>query len=125
MIENTLKAEIIAMEDRLREAMLTSDVERLNELINDALIFIGPDGQVYRKEDDVEMHRTKSSSFSRIERMKMTMSSHPQTVIVTVDAKLAGAFKGEDFESTVRYLRVWQRKGHTWQVIAGSVAALP
>ena len=39
---------VLALEDRLRIAMLRSDVFELEALLSDDLIFMGPDGSVRR-----------------------------------------------------------------------------
>ncbi|WP_239984865.1 nuclear transport factor 2 family protein [Sporolactobacillus pectinivorans] len=48
------KSEIIECEKRLQEAMLSSDVTALDELIDDDLIFVDHFGQILTKENDLE-----------------------------------------------------------------------
>lgn len=50
-MNNTLQAQIVEMEDRLRQAMLRSDVSVLDELIASELIFTNHFGQVIGKKD--------------------------------------------------------------------------
>ncbi len=44
--------EIRVAEACLRSAMLASDGQQLDHLIDDRLLFVGPDSRVYSKQDD-------------------------------------------------------------------------
>jgi ketosteroid isomerase-like protein len=124
MANQEAMAQVSAMEERLCEAMLASDVNELDHLISEQLAFIGPDGQIYGKQDDLEMHRKGASRFTQIERTRTQIVMHGEVAIAIVDAKLEGVFKNEAFVSQVRYLRTWQKHEKGWKIIAGSVSAL-
>ena len=57
---------IIDYEERLREAMLIGDVNSLDNLINDNLIFVNHFGQILTKEADIEAHRSGVLNFTDI-----------------------------------------------------------
>ena len=59
---------IIDYEERLREAMLIGDVNSLDNLINDNLIFVNHFGQILTKEADIEAHRSGVLNFTDIKR---------------------------------------------------------
>lgn len=42
----------------IRRAQLASDVAALDTLLDDALVFTGPDGAIYAKRDDLDVHRS-------------------------------------------------------------------
>lgn len=119
-----MDAEIRQMEDRLRGAMLTSDVARLDALIHDRLLFVGPDSGVYRKNDDLELHRSGQVRLRRLDLRDVQIELHGSTALAVVLADLTGVFKGQEFEGRYRYIRTWVRSGEDWQVIAGSVCAV-
>ena len=52
------QAQIMEAEERLRQAMLHSDVDTLDELIAPELYFTDHFGRVVRKEDDLAIHRS-------------------------------------------------------------------
>jgi hypothetical protein len=56
-----------AAERRLQRAQLASDVAALDELIDDRLVFTGPDGKHYTKQDDLRVHRSGQQSMSRVD----------------------------------------------------------
>lgn len=117
--------EIRHHEEALRIAMLHSNVAALASLIADDLVFVGPSGDVFGKEDDLALHRSGRQRLSRAEWLSVDVTLHGQTAIALVTADLAGTFDGESFSGRFRYCRFWGRSGGTWQVLGGSVVALP
>jgi hypothetical protein len=120
-----MHTEIRQMEERLRKAVLSSNVTDLEALIDDRLLFIGPDGGVYRKADDLELHRSGAERLTRYELEEVLVELHGVTAIAVVRANLAGVFKGQAFEGRYRYTRTWVRGKQGWRIVAGSVCALP
>lgn len=57
---------IFDYEERLRKAMLIGDVDSLDNLINDNLIFVNHFGQILTKEADIEAHRSGLLTFTDI-----------------------------------------------------------
>jgi ketosteroid isomerase-like protein len=119
-----VESEIRAAETRLIEAMRTSDVRSLDELIHDRLRFIGPDGKVYSKEDDLSRHRSGVQRMTRIDVEKVDIEMHNETAIALVDTRLEGSVGGAPFAGRYRYLRVWQKLEGRWVIIAGEVRSL-
>lgn len=120
-----MQIEIRQVEERLRNAILSSDVTELDALIDDRLLFIGPDGGVYSKADDLELHRSSKERLTRFDLKEVLIELHGSTAIAVVRANLAGSFKGEAFEGDYRYTRTWLRGDRGWRIIAGACAALP
>jgi hypothetical protein len=56
-------AEIVALESELRSAQLAGDVNVLDKLIADELLFTGPDGSVSTKAQDIAAHRSGAVRF--------------------------------------------------------------
>ena len=116
--------EIFDIEERLRIAMLTSNVAELDTLINDQLLFVGPDGSVYSKTDDLELHRSGTTQFTCIEFVDVQIEQYESTAVTIVLANLAGKFKGISFGGYSRYTRTWVFGSKGWQVVSGSVCAV-
>lgn len=51
----------------LRRAQLASDVATLDRMLDDQLVFTGPDGLVYGKRDDLDAHRAGSIRIQKLE----------------------------------------------------------
>lgn len=120
-----IEAEIERLEERLRTAMESSHVAELDALIDDRLVFIGPDGLLYDKEDDLGLHRSGEQRLTSVALRNLAIEVHGATAVSVVEADLEGVFKGEAFAGRYRYLRVWSRTDDGWRIIAGSVCAIP
>ena len=117
------QSEIEVAEEALRTAMLASDVATLDELIDDDLLFIGPDGNVLSKEDDLSVHRSGLQRIARLNFLDQRVRAKQTVASVSVLAFVSGVFKGHAFQGQFRYLRVWHRTSSGWRVVAGSVFA--
>lgn len=113
--------EIIQLEEKLRQAMLTNDVDVLDKLINQNLSFITPDGNVATKEMDLQAHKAKLQIITELNPAEQNITIKNGTAIVTVKIQISGTFANTDISGTYRYLRIWQQINDSWQIIAGSV----
>jgi hypothetical protein len=120
----TLEAQIRHLEERLRQAMLKSDIAELEALIDDRLLFIGPDSAVYSKEDDLTLHRSGAERITRLEVEELRIEAHSSVAVVVVLAHMAGVFNGQVFEGRFRYIRTWAPTARGWRIVAGSVCSL-
>jgi ketosteroid isomerase-like protein len=112
------------LEQRLRQAMLASDVHALDALVDDRLLFVGPDGALYSKAQDLELHRSGVQRIHRLDFAELAVETHGSFAVATVLADLEGSFDGQRFEGRFRYLRTWAGRGADWKVVAGSVQRL-
>lgn len=122
MIEATIRQ----LEATLRAAQLQSDVAALDQLIDDALLFTGPDGTLATKADDLALHRDKVVQFTAHEpgELRFVVVTN-DVVVVALQTYLAGRVQNTEFAGDFRYTRVWARREDTWRVVAGHVSALP
>ncbi len=117
--------EISRLEEQLRQAMLTSDVAALDELIADTLVFTMIDGSVLGKEDDLAAHRSRALTIALLEPSDQRIQMYDDVAIVAVRMHMRGTYGGSDFEGMNRYTRVWLQTQGRWQVIAGHVSPVP
>lgn len=110
------------LEERLRQAMLSSDVQALDELIADDLVFTMHTGLMVTKQDDLEGHRSGSEKLTKVDTDELKISHYGDCAVVTVKAELAGTFNGQAFSGTYRYTRVWVKRQDRWQIVAGHVS---
>jgi ketosteroid isomerase-like protein len=110
------------LEEKLRQAMLASDVLVLDELIADDLVFTMHTGQFVNKQFDLEAHRDGSYKFSAVNTSEQQIRFYGGVAIVTVRAELAGLFQGQPFAEVYRFTRVWAQPQGRWQVVAGHVS---
>jgi ketosteroid isomerase-like protein len=119
VIVGTADPDIIACEVRIRAAQLGADVNALDELIGEPLLFTGPDGQLGTKAQDLDAYRSGIVRF-RIRRIGTDVAVSALRVRLTVEVR------GTLVHGTYRYTRVWAREdGGPWRVVAGHVSAVP
>ena len=122
---SAIEAKIRHLEERLRQAMLKSDVAELDALIDERLLFIGPDSAVYSKKDDLALHRSGAERIARLEVEELRIEIYPSAAIVVLLANMAGVINGQAFEGRFRYMRTWAPATLDWRIVAGSVCSLP
>jgi ketosteroid isomerase-like protein len=112
--------EIARAEERLRNAMLHSDVAALDALISDDLVFTNHLGQLLTKKADLETHRSGMLKFNLLEPSEQLLQVEVPLAIVSVRMKLSGSYDEQPFAAELRYTRIWRRaNGGEWQVVAG------
>ena len=110
-------------ERRLQRAQLASDVAALDRLIDDRLIFTGPDGRRYTKQDDLQVHLSGRQSMTRVDEEDLTVLVVGGTGVTWFLGTLEGTMDGEPFRARVRYTRTWIRDDNGWRLIAAHVSA--
>ena len=112
--------QIEAYEERLRQAMLKSDLSALDELLAPDLIFTNHLGHLMTKNDDLEAHKSGALKIDEIKLSDQVVKVSGNVAVVSVQAYIAGKFGGEASESSIRFTRVWSKvSSERWQVIAG------
>ena len=123
-MDATRNAQIIASENNLLVAMKTSNVELLDKLLHDDLLFNGPNGETATKGLDLANYRSGNINLRSVVASELISSSIGDDVVVAVTVEIKGNYLGQEIDGRFRYLRVWKQVGDDWKVIAGSVVAL-
>lgn len=118
------EAEIARAEEALRAAMLAGDVTALSALIDDRLVFTGPDGTVMDKDQDLSAHASGVLNLTEIDLTEGQFHPVGDMVLATTKAMLAGTFGGMTIDGTYAYTRLWSRASGQWRVIAGQAARI-
>jgi len=118
--------EIVALEARIRAAQLNADIDALDALISDDLLFSGPDGRLGTKAQDLEAHRSGVVRFVEHEPDELRVRRVGNDVAVAaLRARLAVEVAGTLIRGTHRYTRVWAREDGQWRVVGGQVSPVP
>lgn len=119
-MNSTVEAQIHNAEEQLRQAMLASDVETLDALLADELIFTNHLGQVLSKQDDLAAHRSGVVTIDELTPSEQRMQIHGNVAVVSVRVHLVGSYAGTPAQGDFRFTRVWARlDAGAWQVVAG------
>lgn len=114
-----MKREILVAEERLRVAMCDSNLNELDALLAEQLIFTNHLGHIFSKSDDLESHRNKIFEINHIKLSEQRIIASGENQIVSVRAKIDGLFQGEPSNGDFRFTRVWSNQTGKWQVIVG------
>lgn len=125
-MSSKLQAQIVEMEERLRQAMLCSDVGVLDELIAPELIFTSHLGQVIGKQEDLAFHQSGALRLKELTPSEQHIQLNHGFAVVSVLMHLLGSYESTSIDSNIRYTRVWSISSNgTMQIIAGHASAIP
>ncbi|SEP42073.1 nuclear transport factor 2 family protein [Amycolatopsis saalfeldensis] len=115
MTEETLRA----AERRLQAAQLASDVAALDELIDDAMRFTGPDGSLSSKQDDLRAHESGRQVVSHLQEEDLRVFAAEHVGVTWFLGTLEATVDGQPLAARMRYTRTWIPDGREgWKVIA-------
>jgi ketosteroid isomerase-like protein len=112
------------LEEKLRHAMLTSDVSTLDELIADDLVYTMHTGLVVNKQYDLEAHRSGVFKFTKLDISDSQIHPYGDCIVVTLKLEAAGTLNGQPFSQSYRLTRVWVQRQNRWQIVAGHVSQI-
>lgn len=103
------QARVIEYEEMLRSAMLSNNIELLEELLSDELIFVNHLGQWLSKEEDINVHRSKSLDIAGLEVLEQEVKLFQELAVTVTKVALNGALAtGESIGGEYSYTRVWK-----------------
>ncbi|MGI5418070.1 nuclear transport factor 2 family protein [Actinomadura luteofluorescens] len=105
-------------ERRLQAAQLAGDVEALDRLLDDRLIFTFG-GNVQTKADDLEVHRTRTQVLTKVAEEDLTVLADGTTGVTWFLGTVEGTVSGAPFAARMRYTRTWLHdETYGWRIIA-------
>ncbi|MEU8071487.1 MULTISPECIES: nuclear transport factor 2 family protein [unclassified Micromonospora] len=120
--DSTTVEDLRTAERRLQQAQLSSDVAALDRLIDDRLVFTGPDGRLYSKQDDLHAHRSGQQTMTRVHEEDLAALVVGGTGVTWFLGTLEGTLAGEPFLARVRYTRTWiLDEDEGWRLLAAHV----
>ncbi|NQZ34783.1 MAG: nuclear transport factor 2 family protein [Crocinitomicaceae bacterium] len=111
---------IITLEQELLNAMKKCDIQKLDELIHEDLLFNIPNGQTITKSIDLDNYRLGNMKIDEISSREQTINLLEDNAIVSVIIDMKGTFSNHIFDGKYRVLRVWKKIDSSWKIIAGS-----
>lgn len=120
-IESTIRV----LEERLWRAQLSADVDTLDELIADDLVFTGLSGSLETKAADLQQHRSGALKITKLEPLEFRVRVIPGGAITSVKMDAAALLAGKLTSATLRYTRIWISEGDRWQIAGGHMSVVP
>ena len=117
--------QIVELEERLREAMLTSDVAELDALIAPELLFTSHLGQLVSKQQDLKMHRSRALRLTELTPSDRRIQCKEGFSVVSVQMHLLGSYNDIAIDECIRYTRVWSvSSAGSLQIVAGHASVV-
>ena len=117
---STVKSEIEALEEALRQAELGPDPRFFATHLDDQMIFVA-DGQAAQPKAMIVQAHTpdsgKGQKFTRVEMSEMRIIDQGNAAVVTCK----GEFDGPNGTQVLRFMRVWVKKPEGWRIVAGAM----
>jgi ketosteroid isomerase-like protein len=112
------------VERQLQSAVRSGDVELLEQLLDDRVVYTGPDGRSLTKEEDLEAHRSRSLIVEVFDQEELQVTVAGMTGITHVLATLQGIAAGQPFTGRLRYTRTWVHAEGVWRVLAAHASSV-
>ena len=113
------QAKVIEYEEMLRSAILSRNVELLEELLSDELIFVNHLGQRLSKEEDIDTYRSKSLDITGIEVLEQEIKLFQELAVTVTKVAVNGSLAtGEALGGEYSYTRVWKDVGGKLKVVS-------
>ncbi len=121
----TLETQIINAEEQLRQAMLTSDVSVLDQLLAPEIIITSHLGELLGKQDDLAAHASGLIKIQELNPSEQQIQIHGEVAIVSVCMRIVGNYNGSPANGDFRFTRVWAVSANrTWQIVAAHIGRL-
>lgn len=113
-------------ERRLQKAQLAGDVDVLDELLHDELVFVGAGGAKLTKAEDLATHRDTSRPLvlDELDESDLTVQLWGDTGITRATLDVAGRAEGAPFRAQVVYTRTWIHRDGRWTVVAAHASVV-
>ena len=121
MVEDTLRG----LEDRRYRAMCEADVQALDELLADSLVYTHSYGGADSKESYLDGIREKKWVYRRIERPIEEIQVHGDCAVVTGKVRIELLSEGKPKTLNSRFTNVWVKGARGWQMVAWQSTPLP
>ena len=118
--KSTEKDPIIKIEKELLNAMKNCDVQKLDELLHEELLFNTPNGQTITKTMDLEAYRSGNMRINEIKSSEQKINLIGDNAIVSVTIDMKGMYFDYSLDGKYRIIRIWKLFNNKWKVIAGS-----
>ena len=113
--------DILALENRRIEAMTSGDVDTLNEILADDLIYTHTTARIDTKASFIDAISSGRSNYKSVEREDVKVRQFGDAAVVTGQAK----FHVGDNKFLARFIDVYAKRNGAWQMVAWQSTRLP
>lgn len=122
--DTALRSALHLAEDRLQGATLAGDVRSLGLLLDDHVIYTGPDGRQVSKQQDLAAYASGAVEITGYDEEHRTIRVIGRTGLTWVLAEVSGRAGEQRFGARLRYTRTWTYAAG-WRVVATHASFAP
>ncbi len=111
---------LLLAEKELLIAMKNCDVQKLDTLLHEDLLFTIPNGQTITKAMELETYSSGKMIINKITSSEQEIRLIGDTAIVTITIEMTGLYFNHILDGKYRFMRIWKSFNDTLKVIAGS-----
>lgn len=115
-----LRNNILNVEEQLYEAMKSGNIETLDNLLHNDLLFLLPSGETITKEMDLETYRSGNLKIVELIPTLERINIINDLAVVTLKINLKGNYNNQPFDELFRYIRFWKSFPEGFKVVGGS-----
>ena len=113
--------EIIELENKRVEAMIKGDVQALEKILADDLIYTHTTARIDTKSSFIEAISSGRSNYRSVERKDVNVRQFGDSAVVTGHAKVHVG----DNKFEIRFIDVYAKRDGAWQMVAWQSTRLP
>lgn len=122
--DSVLRTALNDAEDRLQQATLDGDVAVLGELLDDHVVYTGPDGRQVSKQQDLDAYAHGAVEITGYAEEHRSVRVLGRTGLTWVLAEVSGRAGEQRFGARLRYTRTWAYVDG-WRVVAAHASLAP
>ena len=124
-MKDAFELEIIKLEEELRQAEMSVQVEALERFYADDIMVTAPIGCVLGKSHiRDEINRARTARVEVYHKDDFQVRAFGETVVASFRLTVKGQHEGVDISQQFRLSDVWLRRGGKWQVVSRHTAIL-
>jgi ketosteroid isomerase-like protein len=112
-------------ESALQEALRTSDITALEQLLHPDVIFVDSDGQELDKAADLATHTSGALRLTEVVELHRATNQFGTAGVTRVRLRLRGTSGGVPFVTDAFYTRTWIHAANRWQVVQAHGVTIP
>jgi ketosteroid isomerase-like protein len=119
------KNEILAPGQRVNDAAVNGDLQTLGKIMSDDYVGVAPNGLILRKPMIAAHYQAGALHYSSLANSDVEIHVYDDCAILTAIATVRRHDGETDLSGTYRIMRVFLRRGDTWQIVGFQATPLP
>ena len=111
---------VLQVEEQLHYAMINDDIELLEQLLDDKLLFLSHLGFTITKQDDLDFHKQGICKIEKMDTFSREIRIGVDVAVVVTEVKVQLNISGQEQIEHLRYLRMWKQAASGLKMMAGS-----